>query len=334
MVNSTFNRGGIYLGMAALICLSVFPFVNDSRSLLILFTQIFIFAIFAMSFDLLLGYTGIVSFGHCMFFGIGAYCVALLLDRQEVSITSFLMGIGIAVLLSAIVSYIIGLLSLRLKSHFYAMLTLAISQLFFVLAEKWRAVTHGGDGFTFGVPDMFRDRFTFYYITLVCLLVIFLLLRLFTQSSIGKVLKAISQNEQRVEALGYKVLHYKIIASIVAGIVAAISGGLFVITLRFVNTTVFSIEMTLNALLMAMIGGVGTLIGAIAGAGIIESLKYYLSELAAQYPIFERWTIFLGLLYIIVLLGFPTGLVGTVKKIRKVVQNKKTEKGKEVEHSA
>lgn len=114
-----------------------------------------------------------------------------------------------------------------------------------------------GDGFTFGVPDMFRDRFIFYYITLVCLLVIFLLLRLFTQSSIGKVLKAISQNEQRVEALGYKVLHYKIIASIVAGVVAAISGGLFVITLRFINTSVFSIEMTLNALLMAMIGELG-----------------------------------------------------------------------------
>ncbi|WP_459501246.1 branched-chain amino acid ABC transporter permease [Bacillus sp. C1] len=334
MVNNTLNRAGIYFGIAALICLSVFPFVNDSRSLLILFTQIFIFAIFAMSFDLLLGYTGIVSFGHCMFLGIGAYCVAILFDRYEVSVISFFIGVAIAIVLSAIISYIIGLLSLRLKSHFYAMLTLAISQLFFVLAEKWRAVTHGGDGFTFGVPDMFRDRFTFYYITLVCLLVIFLLLRLFTQSSIGKVLKAISQNEQRVEALGYKVLHYKIIASIVAGVVAAISGGLFVITLRFINTTVFSIEMTLNALLMTMIGGVGTLIGAIAGAGIIESLKYYLSELGAQYPIFERWTIFLGLLYIIVLLGFPTGLVGTVKKIRTITKKKREEKSKEVEHSA
>ncbi|MBO1579522.1 MULTISPECIES: branched-chain amino acid ABC transporter permease [Bacillus] len=334
MVNITFNRAGIYFGIAVLICLSVFPFVNDSRSLLILFTQIFIFAIFAMSFDILLGYTGIVSFGHCMFFGIGAYCVALLLDRQEVSIASFLIGIGVAVVLSAIISYIIGLLSLRLKSHFYAMLTLAISQLFFVLAEKWRAVTHGGDGFTFGVPDMFRDRFAFYYITLLCLVVIFLLLRLFTQSSIGKVLKAISQNEQRVEALGFKILHYKIIASVVAGIVAALSGGLFVITLRFVNTTVFSIEMTLNALLMTMIGGVGTLVGAIAGAGIIESLKYYLSELATQYPIFERWTIFLGLLYIIVLLGFPTGLAGTVKKIRNITKKKRKEKSKEVEHSA
>ncbi|MGR4031147.1 branched-chain amino acid ABC transporter permease, partial [Bacillus sp. ZZQ-131] len=239
-----------------LICLSVFPFVNDSRSLLILFTQIFIFAIFAMSFDVLLGYTGIVSFGHCMFFGIGAYGVALLFDRQGVSITNFLIGIVAAIIVSAIVSYIIGLLSLRLKSHFYAMLTLAISQLFFVLAEKWRGLTHGGDGFTFGVPEIFRDRFTFYYVSLICLLFIFILLRLFTKSSIGKVLKAISQNEQRVEALGYKVLHYKIIASVVAGIVAAISGGLFVITLRFVNTTVFSIEMTLNALLMTMIGGV------------------------------------------------------------------------------
>lgn len=89
MVNGTSNRIKVYFGVCMLICLSVFPFVNDSRSLLILFTQIFIFAIFAMSFDVLLGYTGIVSFGHCMFFGIGAYGVALLFDRQGVSITNF-----------------------------------------------------------------------------------------------------------------------------------------------------------------------------------------------------------------------------------------------------
>lgn len=123
---------------------------------------------------------------------IGAYGVALLFDRQGVSITNFFIGIVVAIIISAIVSYIIGLLSLRLKSHFYAMLTLAISQLFFVLAEKWRGLTHGG-WFTFGVPDVFRDRFTFYYVTLICLLIIFVLLRLFTKSSIGKVLKAISQ---------------------------------------------------------------------------------------------------------------------------------------------
>lgn len=328
------TRSRLYFGVAILFCFMIFPFVNDSRSMLILFTQIFIFALFAMSFDLLLGYTGIVSFGHCMFFGIGAYCVALLLDRQEVTIVTVVMGLTIAVVISAIISYIIGMLSLRLKSHFYAMLTLAISQLFFVLAEKWRTVTHGGDGFTFRVPDLFRDRFTFYYITLISLVSIFLLLRLFTKSSIGKVLKAISQNEQRAEALGYKILHYKVIASVVAGIVAAISGGLFVMTLRFVNTTVFSIDMTLNALLMTTIGGVGTLVGAIAGAGIIEFLKYYLSELAALHPIFERWTIFLGLLYIIVLLGFPTGMVGAVKKLKRGKRNTKNGKSGKLEHSA
>lgn len=332
-MNTLSNRINLYFGGAVLLLFIIFPFLNDSRSMLILFTQIFIFAIFAMSFDILLGYTGIVSFGHCMFFGIGAYCVALLFDRQEASISSFLMGVILAVTLSAVISYMIGMLSLRLKSHFYAMLTLAISQLFFVLAEKWRTVTHGGDGFTFRVPDIFRDRFTFYYITLTSLVIIFLLLKLFTKSSIGKVLKAISQNEQRVEALGYKILHYKVIASVVAGIVASMSGALFVITLRFVNTTVFSIDMTLNALLMTTIGGIGTLVGGIIGAGIIESLKYYLSELAAQYPIFERWTIFLGLLYIIVLLGLPTGMLGTVRKLVNWKRYKKKGKRKQVEHS-
>lgn len=294
--------------------------------MIILFTQIFIFAIFAMSFDILLGYTGIVSFGHCLFFGIGAYSVALMLERQDATIMNFGIGLIIGVVIAAITSYVIGMLSLRLKSHFYAMLTLAFSQLFLVLAEKWRTLTHGGDGFTFSVPDLFRDRFSFYYISLICLVLLFMLLRIFTTSSLGKVLKAISQNEHRAEALGFKSLYYKVIASIVAGGVAAISGGLYVVSLRFVNTTVFSINITLDALLMTMIGGLGTLIGPIAGAGIIEVIRHYLSELASAYPIFERWTIFLGLLYIIVILGFPSGLVGTFKQIR---IGKKTKKKKE-----
>ena len=309
--------------------LLVLPFILDSRSLLILFTQIFIFAIFAMSFDILLGYTGIVSFGHCLFFGIGAYSVALMINFQEATLFYFVVGLFIAIVVSAIISYIIGMLSLRLKSHFYAMLTLAVSQLFLVLAEKWRTLTHGGDGFTFSVPDVFGDRLSFYYITLICLLVIFIFLRLFTTSSLGKVLKAIAQNEHRVEALGYKTLHYKIIASIVAGVVAAFSGALYIITLRFVNTSVFSIEVTLDALLMTMLGGVGTLVGAIVGSGVLEFIQHYLSELAKDYPIFERWTIILGLLYIIVLLVFPTGLIGAIRKLfsntrkNKVVQNEK-----------
>ncbi|WP_258309228.1 branched-chain amino acid ABC transporter permease [Cytobacillus oceanisediminis] len=292
----------------------LFPFVNDTRSTLILLTQIFIFAIFAMSFDILLGYTGIVSFGHCMFFGIGAYSTALIFNQLDATLPNFILGLVIGILLSALVSYIIGLLSLRLKSHFYAMLTLAVSQLFLVLAEKWRGLTHGGDGFTFSVPDVFKDRTSFYYITLFSVAAVFILLKLFTESSTGKVLKAISQNEYRAEALGYKSLHYKLIASVTAGVAASFSGALYAVSLRFINTNVFSIEVTLDALLMTMIGGLGTLAGAIAGAGTIEFLRHYLSELAASYPIFERWTIVLGFLYIIVLLGFPSGLAGFIRK--------------------
>lgn len=307
-------KGHRMLLLAIFFFLLILPIFMNSRSMLILLTQIFIFAIFAMSFDILLGYTGIVSFGHCMFFGIGAYSVALMIDYRDATLTSFLIGVLIAIVLASIISYIIGMLSLRLKSHYYAMLTLAVSQLLLVLADKWRIVTHGGDGFTFSVPDIFRDRISFYYITLICLVGFFIILRLITTSSLGKVLKAIAQNEQRVEALGYKTLHYKVIASIIAGVVAAFSGTLYVITLRFVNTAVFSIDITLDALLMTMLGGVGTLIGPILGAGTLEFMQHYLSELASDYPIFERWTIILGVLYIIVLLGFPSGFIGTLQK--------------------
>ena len=149
------------------------------------------------------------------------------------------------------------------------MLTLAISQLFSYLLKN---------GVGLLTEEMVLHLGYQKYSVIVLLFIMYHLyvyasfysITSFTKSSIGKVLKAISQNEQRVEALGYKVLHYKIIASVVAGIVAAISGGLFVITLRFVNTTVFSIEMTLNALLMTMIGGVGTLMELLLDLGLLN----------------------------------------------------------------
>ncbi len=327
LLNSKNNKMYLYIGLLLIVGLCLFPFINDSRSMLILYTQIFIFAIFAMSFDILLGYTGIVSFGHCMFFGIGAYSAAVTLNTNENSMGFFLLGILIGAVLAVIVSYIVGMLSLRLQSHFYAMLTLGFAELFHVIAEKWRSLTRGGEGFTFRVPEFLSDRLTFYYVALISLVLIYILLRLFTTSSVGKVLRAISQNEQRVEALGFKVLHYKLISSIVAGVVAAYSGALYVITLRFVDPSVFSIEITLDALLMTMIGGVGTLIGPILGSASVEFFQHYLSQLGKTIPIFERWTLFLGLLYIIVILGFPKGIVGTIKSR---TQRKITPKNKDL----
>ncbi len=266
-----------------------------------------------MSYDILLGFTGIVSFGHAMFFGIGAYSTGILLKRFEPTLTVFILSIIVGMILAAILSYLVGLLSLRLKSHFYAMLTLAFSGLFLVAAEKWRSLTRGNDGFTFRTPDILKDRMTLYFVTLILMIIVFLVLKRFTESPLGRVLQAIRENESRTESLGYNVIHYKIIASIVAGVIASVSGSMYVLTLRFVNTSVFALDVTLDALLMTIIGGVGTLVGAIIGAGLIEFAHHWLTGLAKVHWIFERWMIFFGILYIVAVMFFPMGIVGTIK---------------------
>ncbi|MEH7331308.1 branched-chain amino acid ABC transporter permease [Neobacillus drentensis] len=303
----------VFLVIAAFLLL--LPFVYESRNLLILLTQIFVFSVFAMSYDLLLGFTGIVSFGHAMFFGIGAYSMGLFMKRLEPTVLNFLWAVLTTIALTAVVSFIVGLLTLRLKSHFYAMLTLSLSGLFLVLAEKWRSLTFGNDGFTFRVPELFIDRTNFYILCLVVMVAVYLILKRFTNSPLGRVLQAIRENEQRTESLGYQVLHYRIAASVVSGILAGIAGILYAISLRFVNTSVFSMDITLDALLMTIIGGVGTLIGAIIGAGLIEFAHDWLTELAKTHVIFERWIIFFGILYILVVMFFPKGIVGTLSSI-------------------
>lgn len=314
--------------------LLVFPFVYEDRNLLIMFTQIFIFAIFAMSYDILLGFTGIVSFGHAMFFGIGAYSASVFLKKFEPDLGIVVLAILVGIFLSAIVSYVVGLLTLRLKSHYYAMLTLALSSLFLVAAEKWRSLTSGNDGFTFRVPELFRDRMNFYLLCLVCMVFVYVGLKRLIHSPLGKILLAIRENEQRTESLGYNVLHYKIIASIVAGMLASLAGSLYAISLRFVNTSVFSMDITLDALLMTIIGGVGTLIGAVIGSGIIELAHYWLTGLAKVHWIFERWIIFFGVVYILAVRFFPQGIVGTVRLFLEKRKWKKKESAKTKEKVA
>ncbi|WNS76808.1 branched-chain amino acid ABC transporter permease [Bacillus sp. DTU_2020_1000418_1_SI_GHA_SEK_038] len=310
------------------IFLLILPFVYESRTLLILLTQVFIFAIFAMSYDILLGFTGIVSFGHAMFFGIGAYTIGVFMKRFDPTIPYLLLAVLVTIILTSIVSLVLGLLTLRLKSHFYAMLTLAFSGLFLVLAEKWRTVTYGNDGFTFRIPELLKDRTDFYLICLVTMILVFAILKRFTNSPLGRVLQAIRENEQRTESLGYSILHYKVIASVISGVMAGMAGLLYSMSLRFVNTSVFTMDITLDALLMTIIGGVGTLVGAIIGAGLIEFAHHWLTELAKIHWIFERWIIFFGIIYILVVMFFPMGIVGTLKKL-KVRRTKKKESKKE-----
>ncbi|MGM0846568.1 MAG: branched-chain amino acid ABC transporter permease [Bacillota bacterium] len=314
----------IYLVIAFL--LAVLPLVVSGRSLLFLMMQIFILGIFAMSYDLLLGYTGIVSFGHTMFFGIGAYATAVMFKQQEPTMMTLLLAIVIAVVVAAFVSFIVGVLTLRLKSHFYAMLTLALAGLFLVAAEKWRSVTGGADGFTFSIPEVFKDRTTLYLTSLIVMVLVFFGLKRFTESPLGRVLLAIRENEGRTESLGYKVLHYKVIVSVVSGVVASIAGVLYMLSLRFVDTSVFATDVTLDALLMTIIGGVGTLIGPIIGAALVEFAHHWLSDLSGVHWIFERWIILFGTVYILAVIFFPKGIAGTLQGIFKKRNARKREK--------
>ncbi|WP_237458498.1 branched-chain amino acid ABC transporter permease [Pontibacillus yanchengensis] len=306
---------GIYLLIALL--LAVLPFVYDDRIILSLVMQVFIFGIFAMSYDLLLGFTGIVSFGHAMFFGIGAYSVAVVLNQNEATLLYLLLGTLLAVVVAGIVSFIAGVLTLRLQSHFYAMLTLALAGLFMVAAEKMRSLTGGNEGFVLMVPDIFMDTSgpALYLTCLAVLVVSFFLVRRFTQSPVGKVLMAIRENEQRVESIGFSIMYYKVIASMISGIVASIAGVLYVLSLQFVDTSVFATDVTLDALLMTIIGGVGTLVGPIIGAGIIEFAHHWLSDLADVHWIFKRWIILFGIVYILAVIFFPRGIVGTLQEV-------------------
>ncbi|MCQ6278837.1 branched-chain amino acid ABC transporter permease [Bacillus sp. EB600] len=312
--------------------LFLLPFVYESRSLLILLTQIFIFSILAMSYDLLLGFTGIVSFGHAMFFGIGAYSMGIFMKKFEPTLLSFTFAVLTTIVITAIVSWIVGLLTLRLKSHFYAMLTLSLSGLMLVLAEKWRTLTFGNDGFTFRVPESFIDRTNYYLLCLFVMIAVFIILKKFTNSPLGRVLQAIRENEQRTESLGFQVLHYKVAASVAAGVLAGVAGILYAISLRFVNTSVFSMDITLDALLMTIIGGVGTLVGAIIGSGLIEFAHYGLTELAKEHWIFERWIIFFGIIYILAVIFFPQGIVGTFKNLKWNRKKHQATKNKEKEN--
>ncbi|TFB13390.1 branched-chain amino acid ABC transporter permease [Filobacillus milosensis] len=315
MIKTIQKSTWIYIAVAFMLVL--LPFFKDERWFLFLMIQVFTFGIFAMSYDLLLGYTGIVSFGHAMFFGLGAYSIGITLNFLESTFMNLFLGILLALVLGGIVAFFAGILTLRLKSHYYAMLTLALASLFLVLAEKWRSVTRGSDGFTFRIPELpgpLQDHrnLVVYMFCLVSMVLIFFGLRRLTESPLGKILVAIRENEGRVESLGFRIMPYKVIISVVSGVVASFAGVLYAISIRFVGTNVFGIDVTLDALLMTIIGGVGTLVGPIIGAGIIEFAHHYLSDLSDVHWIFERWIILFGIVYILAVIFFPAGIVGTL----------------------
>lgn len=274
-------------------------------------TRIFIIAVYGMSYDILRGYVGFINLGHALFFGGGAYITGILFTRFGANISILLLAVLVTIGYCVLCAYIMGKVSLRGGGVVAcAMITLALGEIIRNVAERWRSVTRGADGLPFRIPEMFRDRFMFYYYALIFLVVMTVVLRQFINSPTGKVLVAIRENEQRAEFLGYNTRKYKMISLQVAGISAGISGVMFGLLNRFANTELLGVPQTLNALLMTLVGGTGTLYGALVGSAFIQFMQSTLLNLRPVHPIFERWLLFFGAVYVLVVLYMPWGIVG------------------------
>jgi len=304
------------------------PFVFPGTRSLNVAAKVAVFILLVASYDLLLGYTGIVSFAHTMFFGIGGYGVGIAMARMGATWTSLLVGVALALMVTLAVAFAIGLLSLRVRAIFFAMITLAVASFFQILASQLSDFTGGEDGINFRLPELLRDRTIAYYTVVAVCLVLFLLLLRVVNSPFGRVLLSIRENEFRAEALGYRTVAYRTVANCLGALVATAAGVLYAVWLRYTGPdTTLSFNIMIDLLLMVVIGGMGTMYGAAIGATLFVVAQNYLQDLmklasgatqgvplvpALLHP--DRWLLWLGVLFIVCVYYFPSGIVGRLRR--------------------
>ena len=325
------------------------PFLFPGVKALNVAAKILIFVALVASFDLLLGYTGIVSFAHTMFFGIGAYGVAIALSSvEEASWGVLLLGVLCALAVSLVLSLLIGLFSLRVRAIFFAMITLAVASAFLTLASQLSDFTGGEDGLSFSVPELLSPGFELseepvvtplgevslngklitYYLVFASVCGIFLTILRIVNSPFGRVLQAIRENDFRAEALGYRTVVYRTLSNVLSALFATLAGCLLAIWLRYTGPdTSLSFEIMLDILLIVVIGGMGTLYGALIGSVLFVLAQSYLQDLlrlageaTTGIPLLpalltpDRWLLWLGLLFVLSVYYFPTGIVGKLRE--------------------
>ncbi|KGH12099.1 branched-chain amino acid ABC transporter permease [Comamonas thiooxydans] len=323
--------------------LALAPFLFPGVKALNVAAKVLIFVVLVASFDLLLGYTGIVSFAHTMFFGIGAYGVAIASGRLGPGWGALALGLGAALLVSLLLSLAIGLFSLRVRAIFFAMITLAVAAAFQTLASQLSDWTGGEDGLTFKMPEWLSPSFepfeneifgilidgriiSYYLLFAVAVALVLMLLRI-VNSPFGRVLQAIRENEFRAEAIGYRVVVYRTTSSVLSALFACVAGAMLAVWLRYNGPdTSLSFEIMMDCLLIVVIGGMGTIYGSVIGSVVFLIAQSYLqdllrmaSEASASLPWLaallspDRWLLWLGLLFVLSVYYFPTGVVGRLR---------------------
>lgn len=303
------RTGGV--GVLFLVAMVAFPLLVPQYSTT-LAAEIYIFGLLAMSLDLMLGYTGMPSLGHAAFFALGAYCVVILSNLFQLNPwLGMLAGVGLATL----VAIVMGLLCVRASGVSLLMLTLALSQLIYSGVLKWRSLTGGSDGV--GMPDKpsffgwdLSDATTMYYMTLLFLLAGYFLLRRLVASPVGHILVGIRENEQRMRAVGYSVERYKLFAFVVAAGLAGCAGGLYALYNGFVSPDNAYWSASGDVLIMVVLGGSGTLIGPVIGAGFFLLMKNIVSSYS------DHWMLIIGVIFVSSVLFFPLGIWGSLRAFR------------------
>ena len=327
-----------------LLALAFAPFLFPGSRSLETAARICVVIVLVASFDLLLGYGGIVSFAHTMFFGMGAYGVAIAADRMGPGYDALALGALAGLIAAGIVALLVALLSLRVRAIFFAMITLAIASAVAVLVSQLSAYTGGEDGMNLRIPreltpafrmgEVFGLRITGkilnYYLVFTGCLALFLVMLRIVNSPFGRVMLAIRENAFRAEAIGYRVVVYRAVATCLSAMIAALAGSLFAIWLRYVGpSTTLGMELMMDILLIVVIGGMGTMYGAVVGTAIFVLAQNYLKELmgglseaTSALPLIpdllspDRWLLWLGVLFILSVYFFPTGIVGRLRGTR------------------
>lgn len=302
-----------YYLLIGLIVLLIIPLASPSlisQYYLDLLTKVLIFGIALLGFDILAGYTGLVSLGHALFFGLGGYCAAYTMNYFSVNLFPALL---VALFFALVVGLPVAYLSTQTKEIFFVFLTLAFAQFFYLAAFNLTTITGGDNGITipkvtFGIPRLLETAvprpFGFYYLTLLFFVVAYLICMKVIHSPFGRVLVAIRENEERVTFLGYNVRWLKIKSFIISVALTSVAGVLFAAYQDFVSPGMLHWILSGDFIMMSVLGGMGTLLGPVLGGAIVLLLGDTLSSWT------ENWMIFIGAFFVITIIFAPNGVVG------------------------
>ncbi|MBI5928790.1 MAG: branched-chain amino acid ABC transporter permease [Chloroflexi bacterium] len=291
--------------------------------------EVFTLGVLAISYNLMFGFTGLISFGHGVFFGTGVYSVAILVSEYQ---QSFEKSILIALALGVIIALIWAMAAFRLKGVYFAMFTLAFAQIFYELSRLtlFKFLTGGDDGITWTAPDWInavRNRLTLYYVALAVFVFAFMLVRRLMNSPSGKVLVALRDNPVRAETLGFNIYLYRTLSIVVSGFLATLAGIMHTVNFRQAEPTTLSLGRTVDPLIGSLIGGIGTNPGPVLGASLLRIGEQFLrkDDLQVDFNFIiyrytttidaeKYWSVGLGIAFILFVLVVPYGLVGSLNK--------------------